>query len=130
MKVAIVACEFNWEITGKMEKRALEYCKAKKIQTISVKVPGAFDAPLAIKRLLKDKSVNGVAVLGAIIKGDTKHDEIIGHALAKTIHDLTLEFGKPIGFGVIGHGATWSQAEKRAEDYAERAVDTVIALSK
>ena len=46
-------------------------------------VPGAYDMPLVVDKLLQNQNINGVATLGAIIKGQTKHDEVISHTTAQ-----------------------------------------------
>ncbi|MEM4255489.1 MAG: 6,7-dimethyl-8-ribityllumazine synthase [Candidatus Norongarragalinales archaeon] len=130
MRIAIITADFNEEITSEMEKAAVQYALKRGVKTKTVRVPGSFDMPLAIKKALKDKKTRAVAALGAIIKGETKHDEVIGFALAKTIHELELQYDKPVGFGIIGPGASWKQAKARAKDYGERAVEAAIALSK
>ncbi|MFH1056744.1 MAG: 6,7-dimethyl-8-ribityllumazine synthase [Candidatus Micrarchaeota archaeon] len=131
MNIAIVRSLFNEEITGKMERAAVASAKKNGavVKTI-LRVPGAFDMPLALDKALSKRSINAVAAIGAIIKGDTKHDEVIAFSLAKTIHELELKHKKPIGLGVTGPGISWEQAEERAEDYAERAVEAAIALWK
>ena len=58
-----------------------------------------------------------------MIKGETKHDEVIVFTVASKLSDLSLYFKKPIGFGIIGPDVTYDQAKERAKEYAERAVD-------
>ena len=54
------------------------------------KVPGAYDMPIIVDKLLQNQNVDGVATLGAIITGQTKHDEVISHAAARSLTDLSL----------------------------------------
>ncbi|HET6404193.1 MAG TPA: 6,7-dimethyl-8-ribityllumazine synthase, partial [Candidatus Thermoplasmatota archaeon] len=70
--------------------------------------------------------VAGVAI-GCIITGETKHDELIAHAAAKSLLDISLARGKPVGLGVTGPGQTRAQAEARL-DRAEAAVEAVLKL--
>jgi 6,7-dimethyl-8-ribityllumazine synthase len=129
MKIAIVCSKFNGEITSKMLKAALLRAKTRGVGVVSVLfVPGAFDSPLAVKKLLKRKDVSAVAVLGAIVTGGTKHDEVIGFAIANSLSLLSMEFEKPVALGVIGPGVSESQAKARAVEYAGRAVDAAIDL--
>src|SRR3989338_4792321 len=129
-RIAIVRSEFNREITGKMEEAARRQAKAKGAEVIGVIiVAGAFDMPLALRKALKNKKADCVVALGAIVKGGTKHDETIAFALAKTVHELELQYGKPIGFGVMGPGVSREKAQARAKGYAERAVDAALALA-
>ena len=128
-RIGIVVSRFNSEITFAMKKKALGHAKKLGAEVIkTVEVPGAFEIPLAVKKLLQDKKIQGVATLGAIIKGDTNHDEVIAHSIAKSLIDLSLAFHKPIALGVLGPNITWEQAEKRIKEYSERAVDTVIEV--
>ena len=127
--IGIVACKFNYEITAVMLERAEAH--ARKMGAVIAEVafvPGVFDSPLAVKRLLRKKSVDAVVVLGAVIKGETKHDELIALAAANAVVELSLKFNKPVALGVIGPGATWEQAEARAGEYAERSIDAALKM--
>ena len=90
------------------------------------KVPGAYDMPLIIQTLLEKDDVDAVVTLGAIIKGETKHDEVIAYTLSSKMSDLSLRYMKPVTLGVAGPGVTWELAEARIVDYAERSVSAAI----
>jgi 6,7-dimethyl-8-ribityllumazine synthase len=129
MKLGIVLSTFNEGITTRMKKAALAKAKDLKIDVVQViEVPGAYDIPFACKMLLEKKKVDAIATLGAIIKGDTDHDQLIAYTTAKTLTKLSLKYQKPISMGIIGPGASEAQAKKRAEEYAERAVETAQQL--
>lgn len=129
MAIAIVCATFNKEITDKMLDTAMKEAEERGLDVVSViKVPGAFDIPFVVRQLLEDNDVEGVAALGAIVKGETGHDEVIGQALANQLAMLSCEYGKPVSLGVIGPGATMEQAEARADEYAKRAVSAVEEL--
>ena len=129
IRLGIVLSRFNTNITEKMKDAALAYAQEKGATVRDViEVPGAYDAPLAVKRLLTHKNIDGVAVLGAVVKGETKHDEVIVFTLANTLMALSLEFHKPVTLGVMGPAITPEQAKKRAEPYARRAVDAALVL--
>ena len=128
-KIGIVVSRFNEEITKEMSKIAKERIKKQKALLVKiVQVPGAFEIPLAAKKILQDKKIQAVVTLGAIIKGDTGHDEVIAHSIAKSLIDLSLAYHKPIALGVLGPNITWEQAEKRIKEYSERAVDSVVKV--
>ncbi len=78
-----------------------------------IHTPGSFELPVAAKSLIKNKSADAVICLGCVIKGDTKHDEYINHAVATGLTQLSLISGKPIIFGVLTVN-TKKQAEERA----------------
>jgi len=129
VRIALVVSDFNSEITEEMEEKAVETISGLGARLVrTVRVAGAFDMPLAAKKLLMDKSVDAVVALGAIVKGETGHDEVIAKNTARALGDLSLEFRKPVGFGVIGYDAEYDAAEERAEEYAERAVKAAIGL--
>ena len=129
IRIAIVRSRFNEHITSKMLQAALGRAKKRGVGVSAiVEVPGAFDSPLAAKKLLKRKDVAAVAVIGAIVTGGTKHDEVIGHAIAHSLSLLSIEFGKPVALGVIGPGVSERQARDRAVEYGARSVDACIDL--
>ena len=128
-KIAIVVSKFNYEITSKMEKKALQHAKKIGANVIKVvEVPGSFEIPLAVKRLLEDKNISGIVTIGTIIKGSTDHDLIITGSVAKKLLDLSIEFKKPISLGILGPNVTWKLADKKKEEYAVRAVESVVEV--
>jgi len=84
--------------------------------------------PLMIGELLKKKDVDAVVTLGAVIKGETGHDEIIAGNVARLIADLSLRSGKPVSLGVTGPSMTIEQAMERIEIIPMRAVDAAIKM--
>lgn len=131
-KLGLVVSTFNYEITGEMRKRAEQRAKEVGARVVKIlEVPGSYEIPLAVKELLDEKEIEGVVTLGTIIKGGTDHDAVIAHAIANKLLDLSVEYGKPVSLGISGPNITWQQAEKRVEEYALRAVDSVVkALRK
>ncbi len=131
MNIAIVVAEFNSEITSKMLDLAVEKANAlKMIVKYTSKVPGVFDMPLLIDILLQKKDVDAVVTLGAVIKGQTKHDELISHVTAKALADLSIKHQKPVTLGITGPGMSDRQAHQRIRPVAERAVEAAKKLSE
>lgn len=129
INLGLVVCDFHSDITKKMESIALAHAKklnAKIVKTIHV--PGAFDAPLAVKKLLKEKDVQGAVVLGTVIQGETSHDELVAFSCAEKVLSLSLEFNKPVGFGVSGPRISKENAVNRIKPYSERAVEAALSL--
>ena len=123
MNIAIVVAEFNEKITSRMYEVALEKAKNLKLNVkYTSRVPGIFDMPLIIDKLLQKKDVDGVVTLGAVIKGQTKHDEIIAHSTARNIAKLSLKHQKPVSFGISGPGMSERQAYARIRSVSENAV--------
>ncbi|CUR52731.1 6,7-dimethyl-8-ribityllumazine synthase [Nitrosotalea devaniterrae] len=131
MNIAIVVAEFNSEITSKMLDLAIEKASVLKLNVkYTAKVPGVFDMPLIIDTLLQRKDIDAVVTLGAVIQGQTKHDELISHVTAKAIADLSIKHQKPVTLGITGPGMSDRQAHQRIRPVAERAVEAVKKLSE
>ena len=127
--LAIVVSEFNSEVTFKMLERAKIHAEklGAKISYV-VYVPGAFDMPLAVEGLLKKRNVDAVVTLGAVIKGDTRHDDIVAENAARLIADLSLKHEKPVALGITGPGMTVNQAIERAGPVPVRAVEAALNM--
>ena len=128
-KLGFVVSDYNADIThlmGKIAQEHAEFLGAK--ATKLIRVPGAFDMPLAVSNLVKRKDIDGVVALGAVVEGDTKHDEIVAHNAARKIADLSIQTGKPVSLGVSGPGMTRADGVKRIESYAKRSVESALKM--
>jgi len=126
LNIAIVVAEFNEKVTSRMYEVAIEHAKNLKLDIkYTSKVPGIFDMPLIIDKLLEKKDVDGVVTLGAVIKGQTKHDEVIANSTARNIARLSLKHQKPVSLGISGPGMSERQAYARIRMVAENAVNAV-----
>jgi len=131
LNIAIVVSEFNDKVTSRMLEVALEKAKSLKLNVkFTCKVPGIFDMPLIIDTLLEKKEVDGVVTLGTVIKGQTKHDELIANATATRITKLSLKHKKPVSLGITGPGIEERQAYARIRPVSERAVEAVMKISE
>lgn len=123
--------EFNEKVTSRMLSVAKEKAQGMKLTVKFVcHAPGAYDMPLIVDSLLKKKQIDGVVTLGAIIKGQTKHDEIISHATARSLQDLSIKYQKPVSLGITGPGMQERHAYARIRPVAERAVEAVSKISQ
>ena len=128
VKLGFVVSEFNRDITYMMEVEGREHASFLGAEvTDCMYVPGTYDMPLAVKRMLKKGLVDAVVTIGCVIEGATQHDEIVVQHAARKIIDLSLEFGKPVTLGISGPGMTRLEANERI-DYAKRAVESAIKL--
>ncbi len=128
VRIGAVVSEFNYDITQMMLELAREHAKFLESEiTEIIAVPGVFDMPLAIKKLLKNDEIDAVITLGAVIEGSTSHDEIVVQHASRKIADLALEYDKPVSLGISGPGMTRLEAHQRV-DYAKRAVEAVVKM--
>lgn len=129
IRVGITIGERHKEIAAVMLKSATEEIEKEdgKIERVFW-IPGSYEAPLAIKRMMTDPDIDLIVLLGYIHKGETLHGEVMGYVVHKSVVELELQYGKPIGFGIIGPGATLEQAKARQVDYAKAAVQAAFKL--
>jgi len=130
VRLAIVVSEFNYDITYVMMQKAVEHSRFLGAEiTYLVKVPGTFDMPTIVAELAKREEVDAIVALGAVIQGETKHDEVVANQAARKLIDIAVEYGKPVSLGIIGPGASRLQALERAEEYARRSVEAAVKMS-
>jgi 6,7-dimethyl-8-ribityllumazine synthase len=130
IRLGFVVSEFNRELTSQMEllgREHAEFLGASVDKTIYV--PGVFDAPLAVKRLARNKDIDAVVTIGCVIEGATGHDEVVIQHAARKIADMALEYDKPITLGISGPGMGRLEAHERV-DYAKRAVESAVKMVK
>jgi 6,7-dimethyl-8-ribityllumazine synthase len=128
-RIGIVVSDFNADITHLMEKLAVEHVEflgGKVIKTFHV--PGAFDMPLAVKRLLESNDVDGVVTIGAVLEGDTDHDSIVAQNAARKITDLSIHFDKPATLGISGPKMTRAEGIDRIDGFAKRSVESCFKM--
>lgn len=102
--VGIVVSEYNDQITGKLCHGAIETLVQAGIareRIVVTRVPGAWELPFATQRLVALRSIAGVIALGAVIKGETSHDQHINRAVSSALMQLSLDHNKPIAFGLL-----------------------------
>ena len=113
-----------------MEERARRHAESLGVEVARiVHVPGVYDMAPVIKALLQRKEIAGVVMIGAVIKGETNHDEMIAHAIARAGIELAIQFDKPVGLAVIGPGMTDEQAAARI-DRAANGVEAVVRVAR
>ncbi|MCD6145853.1 6,7-dimethyl-8-ribityllumazine synthase [ANME-2 cluster archaeon] len=128
IRLGFVVSEFNRDLTYQMELLGREHAGflgAVVVETIMV--PGVYDMPLAIKKLVSDERIDAVVTIGCVIEGATNHDEIVVQHAARKIMDLALEYDKPVTLGISGPGMTRMEAHQRV-DYAKRAVEAAVKM--
>jgi 6,7-dimethyl-8-ribityllumazine synthase len=130
IRIAIIVSEFNSDITFQMLDKAKDHAQKIKADVRYICfAPGSFDMPLLIEELLKKNDVDAAVTLGAVIKGETSHDDIVAQNAARLIADLSLKYGKPIGLGITGPDMTLEQAKDRIDIVPLRAVNAAVNMA-
>ncbi len=115
-RIAVVAARFNEAITVKLVEGAVAGLSKHGVEEDCIDVawvPGAFEIPLVAKRLVATGTYDAVICLGAVIRGDTTHFELVANEAARGIARVSLETGVPLIFEVLATD-TLAQAEARA----------------
>jgi 6,7-dimethyl-8-ribityllumazine synthase len=115
-KFAIVLSRFNSFMTERLLEGAIDCLERHEVSlddVFLVKVPGAFEIPLACKKIADKKSVDAIIALGAVIRGDTPHFDYVAAEVSKGLANVSLATGMPISFGVLTTD-TIEQAEIRS----------------
>jgi 6,7-dimethyl-8-ribityllumazine synthase len=104
LKFALIASRFNDFIVSKLVGGAVDYLVrhgANKEDITLIKIPGAFELPLATKKVAESKKFDGVITLGAVIRGATPHFDFVSNEASKGIASVSIESGVPVGFGLL-----------------------------
>lgn len=102
--VGIVVSQYNEQITSKLCQAAIEtlvHGGIARERIMIARVPGAWELPFATQRFVSARSIAGVIALGAVIKGETTHDQHINRAVSSALMQLSLDHNKPIAFGLL-----------------------------
>ena len=133
MRFAIVAGNFYAELAEKLVASARNVFEETGAEVDVVEVPGAFELPLAALTLAQTGRYDGIACLGAVIRGETSHYDYVCGESARGIMEVMLRTGVPCGFGVLTV-ENMDQAMARAgggkRDQGEHAAVAVLALAR
>jgi len=130
-RVAIVLSRFNPAIGEGLlagALRALAEAGVADDDVLIVSVPGALEVPLSLQRLAQGGDYDALVALGAVIRGETYHFEIVANESASGVSGVMLEFGTPIGNGILTC-ETDAQAEARMDTKGYEAAQAALELA-
>lgn len=116
VRVAIVAARFNAFVVDKLVNGALQALTAAGVRAENVeivRVPGAFEIPVAVKQAAASRRYDAIIALGAVIRGETPHFDYVAGECARGVMRVMLDTDVPVGFGVLTCD-TLEQAQARA----------------
>jgi 6,7-dimethyl-8-ribityllumazine synthase len=113
MRLAVIRAEYNGEITRSLETKCVESLIAGGVPAKNIRlftVPGCFEIPILARRLAAQKRYAVIIALGAVIRGDTYHFELVVNGCAQGIMEVSLRHDVPIIFEVL---ATYNHRDAR-----------------
>ncbi|HEX6529974.1 MAG TPA: 6,7-dimethyl-8-ribityllumazine synthase [Burkholderiales bacterium] len=128
MRLGIVASRFNEDICGKLLERARAEAQKLKAEIEVLSVPGALEIPLALQWMAQSGRFDALVALGAVVRGDTYHFEVVSNESARGVMDVMLEFGVPVANGILTTDDE-KQAAARLEKGAE-AVRVAVEMAR
>ncbi len=136
IKIAIVSSSFRQEVADNLEKNAIETFVRNGVSAEQIKivrVPGALEIPLAVKKLAKSGEYQAIITFGAIVKGETYHFEQISNECARACMDISLEYEIPVTFEVwsvykLEHAL--ERATRKQENKGVEAAETTLEMIK
>ena len=124
-RFAVVASRFNQAIVERLMDGALDALVRHGVSLDDVDtvwVPGAWELPIAARRLLASERYEGIVAVGAVIRGDTPHFDYVAGEAASGLQLAALETGIPVSFGVLT-----VETSEQADARIDRAADAVRA---
>jgi 6,7-dimethyl-8-ribityllumazine synthase len=128
MRLGIVSSRFNEEITGELLKRAREAARKLGVEVEEKSVPGALEIPIALQWMAQSGRYDALVAVGAVIRGETYHFEVVCNESARGVMDVALESGLPVGNGIL---TTDDEAQANARlDKGAEAVRAAVEMAK
>ena len=130
LKIGIVAARFNDFITARLVEGAIDGLQRHGVADGDieiVKVPGAYEIPLAAKMLAQSKKYQAVICLGAVIRGATPHFEYVSAEVSKGVASASMEAGLPVIFGVLTTDTIEQAIERAGTKSGNKGWDAALA---
>ena len=130
MRFVIIAARFNDLIVRNLVDGAVDTLKrhgAAETDIQLVRVPGAFELPLAARRLARTRQYDALVALGVVIRGATPHFDYVCGECAAGLSRVSLEFELPVGFGVLTCDTVDQAVERAGVKHGNKGADAALA---
>ena len=128
MRLGIVASRFNERIAAGLLEQASAAARKLGVEPVVLSVPGALEIPLALQWMAQSGRFDALVAIGAVIRGETYHFEVVANESARGLMDVALEFGLPVANGILTTDDE-AQAKERLAKGAE-AVQVALEMAK
>lgn len=129
IKVGIVAARFNEFIVSKLIGGAVDGLKRHGVDDDNISlawVPGAFEIPLAAKKMAKNDEYDAIICLGAVIKGSTPHFDYVCAEASKGVASVSLDTEKPVIFGILTTDSIEQAIERAGTKAGNKGYDAAV----
>ena len=128
MRLGIVASRFNEDISAALLEQARAAARKAGVEHEVVSVPGALEIPLALQWMAQSGRFDALVALGAVIRGETYHFQIVAEHSARGVMDVALDFGVPVANGIL---TTEDEAQAKARlGKGAEAVQAALEMAK
>ncbi|MDR1947116.1 MAG: 6,7-dimethyl-8-ribityllumazine synthase [Desulfovibrio sp.] len=131
LKIAVVAGRFNDIIVERLIGGAIDYLTRHGLERDNitlVRIPGAFELPIVCRKLARSGKYDGIAALGAVIRGATPHFDFVAGEAVKGLAQVSLDSGVPVGFGVLTTDNVEQAVERAGSKAGNKGADAAAAL--
>jgi 6,7-dimethyl-8-ribityllumazine synthase len=128
MRIGIVASRFNEEITGQLLERARAEARKLGAEATVLQVPGALEIAVALQWMAQSGRYDALVAVGAVIRGDTYHFQVVANESARGVTEVALESGLPVANAILTTD-TEAQAKARLDKGAE-GVRVAVEMAK
>lgn len=131
LNIAIIAARFNEFIVNSLIQGAINDLRRHGIDEASIdiiKVPGAYEIPLAAKRTAATGRYDGLLALGAVIRGSTPHFDYVAGECAKGLSSVSLAQDIPIGFGVLTVDSIEQAIERAGTKAGNKGAEAALSM--
>lgn len=128
---AIVVARFNGYVVESLLGGAIDTLKRHGVadkNIVVVRVPGAFEIPLATQRLAAAKKYDGIIALGAVIRGATPHFDFVAGECSSGLASVSLQYDVPVGFGVLTVDTIEQAIERAGTKAGNKGVDAALSV--
>ena len=129
-KFAIIASRFNHFIVDSLVEGALDALKRHGVEEKNVtvvRVPGAWEIPVTVRRMARSKKVDALVAIAAVIRGATPHFDYVAGEVAKGVAQTTMDSGVPVAFGVLTTDTIEQAVERAGTKGGNKGWDAAVA---
>lgn len=128
MRFGLVVARFNDFVCARLLAGAEDCLVRHGVEQLSVvRVPGSWEIPLAALRLARSGSYDGLVALGALIRGETPHFDVLAAQVARGLQQVSLETGVPVGFGVLTTESVEQAVERAGAKAGNKGYDAALS---